>query len=224
MKAGLRVKTRPSRGFTLVEVLIAVFILSIVLTTVYVSYSQTLRTARQMEEESALYGMARVAMDRLIKDLTSLQPSEGSFYFSAEKKKLGAREFSHLSLWATGHLAFSETETAGRPAMITYYAAEQKDPQGFSLFRTDVFGAKPRADDKSAPGFVICKNVDTFRLTFYDEAGVETDFWNASGTAGDSKRSLPAAVKIELFLVNPQDSKNPFKFMTKVFLPAAQKL
>ncbi|HON60191.1 MAG TPA: prepilin-type N-terminal cleavage/methylation domain-containing protein [Smithella sp.] len=224
MKTGMRLETRASRGFTLVEVLIAVFILSIVLTTVYVSYSQTLRTARQMEEESALYGMARVAMDRLIKDLTSLQPSEGSFYFSAEKKKLGTRDFAHLSLWSAGHLALSETDTTGRPAMITYYAAEQNDQQGFSLFRADVFGAKPQAEEKSAPGFVICKNVDAFRLTFYDEAGIETDSWNASGAPGDSKRSLPAAVKIELFLVNPQDAKNPFKFMTKVFLPAAQKL
>jgi len=31
-------------------------------------------------------------------------------------------------------------------------------------------------------------------------------------------------VKIELSLINPHDPEKPYKFMTKVFLPAAVKL
>lgn len=224
MAAGMMRKTSPTRGFTLIEVLVAVFILSVVMTTVYLSYSSTLRTARQMEEESAIYNMARVAMDRIIKDLNSLQPSEGSFYFSAEKKKLGSREFSHVSFWSAAHLSFGENDAAGQPAMITYYAAENYGKNGFSLFRADVSGAKPKKEETSASGFAICTNAEMFRLSFYDEAGIQTDSWDASAARGTSRRPIPTAVKIELFLVNPHDSNNPYKFTTRVFLPAAQTL
>jgi general secretion pathway protein J len=224
MKTGMTSKTNQPRGFTLIEVLIAVFILSIVMATVYVSYSRTLKTARQMEEESVIYNMARVAMDRIIKDLTSLQPSEGSFYFSAEKKKLGQHEFSHLSFWSAAHLSFGENDATGQPATIIYYAAEDDEKNGFSLIRADVFDAKPKKEESTTPGFVICRNVDAFRVSFYDESGLQTDSWDASAAHGTSKRPIPTAVNIELSLVNPHDPDNPFKFTTRVFLPVAQTL
>jgi len=224
MKTVMTSRTKQPRGFTLIEVLIAVFILSVVMATVYVSYSSTMKTARQMEEESAIYNMARVAMDRIGKDLTSLQTSEGSFYFSAEKKKLGQREFSHLSFWSAAHLSFGESDAKGRPATIIYYAAENDEKTGFSLFRADMDGAKPQKDESTPPGFVLCKNVDAFRVSFYDESGSQTDSWDATAAHGTSKRPIPTAVKIELSLVNPHDPNNPFKFMTRVFLPVAQTL
>ena len=74
-------KIHRGTGFTLVEVLIAIFILSVVMSTVYVAYSGTLKVSRQMEEEGNAYKMARLTMDRIIRDLSSLQTSGGSFYF-----------------------------------------------------------------------------------------------------------------------------------------------
>jgi len=74
------------RGFTLIEILIAIFILGLVLATVYASYSGILKTSHQMEEEGNIYKMARTSMDRMIKDLSSLQSSSGSFDFHAGEK------------------------------------------------------------------------------------------------------------------------------------------
>src|SRR5271169_1451866 len=97
-------------GFTLVEILIAIFILGLVMATVYVSYSGILKTAHQMEEEGNIYKMARTSMDRMITDLSSLQPSAGYFDLRAEKKKFNNREFHSISFWSASHLVFDENE------------------------------------------------------------------------------------------------------------------
>ena len=174
-----------------------------------------------MEEERDIYKMARTSMDRIMKDLSSLQASAGSFDLRAEKKTLSNREFHSIYFWSASHLVFSENDEEGRPAAIGYYVREDEDHSGFSLWRTDVSGAKPDSSKNTEGGFVICKNIDAFRLTFYDSEGSETDSWDSSSSkGGDNTGKTPAAVKIELFLVNANDRDKPYKFMTKVFLLA----
>lgn len=210
------------RGFTLVEILIAIFILSLVMATVYVSYTGTLKNSRQLEEEGNIYKMARASMDRLIKDLSSLQKSSGSFDLHSDKNKSGNREFHSVSFWSSSHLAFGENESEERPAAISYYVREDDDRKSYSLWRSDVSGAKPDQTQKAVGGFIICKNIDAFRLTFYDAAGEETDSWDSSSAQGHKQGEAPGAIKIELSLVNPADSEKPYKFMTKVFLPVKE--
>lgn len=213
-----------SRGFTLVEILIAIFILSLVMATVYVSFTGTLKNSRQMEEEGDIYKMARVSMDRLIKDLSSLQKSSGAFTLNAEKKKLGNHEFHSIAFWSASHLAFGEHENEDRPAMIQYDVRKNGNGGGMFLWRFDVSGTTPDETKISDNGFIICKNIDTFRLTFYDTSGTETDSWSASSAQGQEKGKAPRMIKIELFLVNPSDPEKPYKFTTRVFLPTEDEM
>jgi general secretion pathway protein J len=208
-----------SKGFTLVEIMIAILILGLVLSTVYTSYSYTMKIVHDIEYENNLYKMARTAMDRMIKDLSSLQLSSGSFDLRAEKKTLSKREFYYLSFWSASHLAFGENEGAGRPATISYYVAEDEGQDSFSLWRSDLSGAKPSKEKNISSGFVVCQNVDSWRLRFYDSTGRELESWDSSSSSADQKGKAPVAVKIELAMVNLNDKEKPYKFMTKVFLP-----
>ena len=205
-------------GFTLVEILIAIFILGLVMATVYVSYSGIMKTSHQMEEESDIYKMARMSMDRMIKDLSSLQTNAGSFDFRAEKRPLNNREFYYLSFWSASHLAFSENDEEGRPATISYYVQEDEGGDTFSLWRSDVAGTKPEKESNQAGEFVICRNIDSWKLKFYDSTGNELESWDSS-SLNEQKGKAPASVKIELVLANLKDKEKPYKFMTKVFLP-----
>ncbi|GAB6268866.1 MAG: hypothetical protein STSR0002_16080 [Smithella sp.] len=209
------------RGFTLVEILIAIFILGLVMSTVYVSYSGILKTSHQMEEENNIYRMARTSMDRMIKDLSSLQTNSGSLDFRAEKKTLSNREFYSLSFWSASHLAFGENEGTGRPATISYYVQEDEGGESFSLWRSDIAGTKPDKEKNLSGGFMICQNIDSWKLRFYDFTGKELESWDSS-SLNEQKDKAPVAVKIELALVNVNDKEKPYKFMTKVFLPVKQ--
>jgi general secretion pathway protein J len=206
-------------GFTLVEIMIAILILGLVLSTVYVAYSGTMKIVRDIEYQNNLYKMARTTMDRMIKDLSSLQLSSGSFDLRAEKKTLSNREFYFLSFWSASHLAFGENEGEGRPAAISYYVEEDEGLSSFSLWRSDLSGAKPSPKKNISGGFVVCQNVDSLSLRFYDSTDTELESWDSSSFSAQQKGRAPVAVKIELALVNINDKEKPYKFMTKVFLP-----
>jgi prepilin-type N-terminal cleavage/methylation domain-containing protein len=217
---GMSVFQQPRSGFTLVEILVAIFILGLVMATVYVSYSGILKTSHQLEEEGNIYKMARTSMDRMIKDLSSLQMSSGTFDLRAEKKTLSNHNFYSLSFWSASHLVFGENGGTGRPAAISYYVQEDEGGGSFSLWRSDLSGAKPSPGKNQSGGFVICQNIDSLNLRFYDSTGNELESWDSSSSSSsDQQGKSPRAVKIELSLVNLNDKEKPYKFMTKVFLP-----
>ena len=212
-------KSAHTKGFTLVEILIAILILGVVLSTVYAAYSSTMKMVHDIEYEDQVYKMARTAMDRMIKDLSCLQLASGAFDFRAEKETLNNREFYSLSFWSASHLAFGENEGEGSPAAISYYVQADEGGDSFSLWRSDFPGAKPSPGTNISGGFVICQNIDSWSLRFYDSTGNELDSWDSSSLSSQQEGKSPAAVKIEMALVNVNDKDKPYKFMTKVFLP-----
>jgi prepilin-type N-terminal cleavage/methylation domain-containing protein len=212
-------KNAHAKGFTLVEILIAILILGLVLSTVYAAYSYVMKMVHDIEYESHLYKMARTTMDRMIKDLSCLQLASGAFDFRAEKEILNNREFYSLSFWSASHLAFGENEGEGSPAEISYYVQEDEGGGSFSLWRSDLPGAKPTPGKSISGGFIICRDIDSWSLRFYDSTGNELDSWDSSSSSSQQEGKSPAALKIELALVNLNDKDKPYRFMTKVFLP-----
>ena len=209
------------RGFTLLEILIAIFILGVVLATAYASYSGILRVSRDVEHEAKVYKMARTTMDKMIRDLTSIQPSGGSFELRTANDKLSRHEFKSVFFWSAAHLAFNENEVSGSPTSIAYFVQEDEDGS-FSLRRSDDPGVKSSKGKNVGGGFVICQNVDSLNLIFYDSKGKEYDSWDTSSFAVEQKGKAPTEVKIELGLVNLNDKEKPYKFMTKVFIPVKE--
>jgi prepilin-type N-terminal cleavage/methylation domain-containing protein len=205
-------------GFTLLEILIAVFILGVVFTTIYASYSGTLQVIRDLDDESRAYKMARITIDRLSRDLAAIQRLENSFFLQSEKITIGSRVFGSILFWSAAHLVFDEDEQPGNPAAISYFVRENSDGS-FALWRSDVAGPLPSPEKKNSGGLIICQNVQAFNLIFTDEGGSEFDSWDTSALTGSQKGKPPMFVIIELFLENEQDKDKPFKFKTKLFLP-----
>ncbi len=95
-----------SRGFTLLEILIAIFILGIVLTTIYAAYSGTLTVIKELDDDSRAYQMARITLDRMSRDLSSLQRFGNVFVLQSEKSRIGNREFGSLYFLVGGSSGF----------------------------------------------------------------------------------------------------------------------
>jgi len=218
MSDRLFVHHHDSHGFTLLEILIAIFILGIVLTTIYAAYSGTLTVIKELDEDSRAYQMARVTLDRMGRDLSSLQRFGNAFVLQSEKNRVGNREFETLNFWSAAHLAFEEDGQSGSPASIAYFVKEGKDG-GFSLWRSDVPGARPPTDRKTGSGLIICQNLQEIHLKFYDDSGKDYDSWDTASSSSPQKGKPPALVQIELILAKARDAEKPYKFSTRVFLP-----
>jgi prepilin-type N-terminal cleavage/methylation domain-containing protein len=207
-----------SRGFTLLEILIAIAILAVVMATIYAAFSGTLTVIKELDDDSRTYSMARMTLDRMNRDLSSLQRFGDGFVLQSGKNTMGSREFGSLAFWSAAHLAFGEDELSGSPASIAYFVKEDKNG-GFSLWRSDVAETRPSPDQKADAGVIICQNLQAINFKFYDESGREDDSWDTASSSDLQKGKPPVLVQIELVLANARDVEKPYKFITRIFLP-----
>ena len=209
-----------TKGFTLIEILIAIFILGIVLSTVYASYTGTFRIIRATQTDAELYSMARTVLARMTRDLEATAPWKGAFTFTAKPYYLGGREFTRLIFRSAAHIAFGEKEEAAGIAVIEYAVEEGTDKQGYALSRSDSLYRDPEKEAAPTGGFLLCDRVETLGYRFFDSAGREHSDWNNGDEA--QKRKAPAMIEIRLGLVNENDREHPFPFITRVRLPLSQ--
>ena len=100
---------KPDSGFTLLEILIAISIFAIVITTVFGSHNYVFSSARAVEEDIATYEMAKGCLSRITDDLGSLHVSllpeysvtdsddkEDPFKITGEIADAGGESFSRL--------------------------------------------------------------------------------------------------------------------------------
>ena len=65
---------------------------------------------RELGDDSRIYQMARVTLDRMSRDLTSLQRSKDAFVLQSEDGSIGKRSFEAITFWSAAHLVFDEGE------------------------------------------------------------------------------------------------------------------
>jgi prepilin-type N-terminal cleavage/methylation domain-containing protein len=218
---------KKNRGFTLIEILIAVFILGIVLSTVFASYTGTFRIIREAGADAELYGMARTVFDRMIRDLDAVVPWKGAFVFQAKPYSLGRREFMRLTFRSAAHVAFDEQEAPEGIAVIEYGLEETKEAdgtekEGYTLYRSDSLRRDPEKEGNAAGKFPLCDRVETLTYRFFDAAGKEYATWDAGAPEETQQKRAPAMMEIRLGLTNEKDRERPIPFMTRIRLPFNQ--
>lgn len=213
-------------GFTLIEILIAIFILSIVLTTVYTAYTGTFRIVKDTRRSDDNYSMARTAMKRMTKDMESVCSSKGSCKFvSGEIEK---EDFIELSFISSAHLDFDDERSSGI-AVINYYIVEDNEKDSCILKRKDelLYWEEAEGAEEDAlreGGYIICEGLQSLTYKFYDSSGEEYDSWDSESDLKTQKDSAPSIVSIHMNFINPDDRDRSYMFMTKVFLPMGERL
>lgn len=226
---------RNREGFTLLEILLAFFIFSIVLTTLYTAYTGTFRNIDQAESQSDAYQMARIALERMIEDLEStyasppvedqesvesVEESLWSTEFVGESDEIDGRSADTLRFFSTAHLVFDEEDKEAGIAQITYYVREreEEDEVGFDLYRSD--RSELEQEEEEDDGLILCEGVHAIDLIYYDDREQDYESWDSSEV--EKQGRLPVRIVIVLEFVNKANSEAPLKFMTGVALPMAK--
>ncbi|MFC1534077.1 type II secretion system protein J [Thermodesulfobacteriota bacterium] len=217
-------------GFTLIEILIAIFILAVVLSILYSSYSGTLRIIDETESEAVVYEMARITLERIVYDLKSAyfyksiktpDSEENTLLeagFLGEDISLDGRGTDKMRFNSRAHLALDDENEAVRSAVIAYYVKESEGEDGLILYRSDTpeFQEPPEEEEG---GLVLCDGLYSVNITYQDNNGEVHDNWDSS--VEPFKGKLPVMVSIGLEFPNKSDPESPLKFMTSVSLPLA---
>jgi general secretion pathway protein J len=215
------------RGFTLLEVLVAITILGILLTTVFGSVSRTIRTKEHAESLARMSSVGREAVLRLADEMeASLSPVRvGNAVFQGVSggsgQFLDQVRFAVSSRPPFGPIGMGR----GGRVVVTYYLAEQEDlPQTYLLVRSERplprIGETPEEEQSEEETqeirTLVVDNVAGLRLRYLDgDSGQWTEEWDS--TTEEFDRRLPIAVEIALFLYD--DNGGVSDFSTIVDLP-----
>lgn len=216
---------RTPGGFTLIEILIAIFILGMVLSTVYASFTATHRLIRISEDNRDLYAMGRMTLNRMIQDFNNMTPYRGKFEFSAKRTEFGNKTFPRLMFTSTVNLDLSGPRSPAGISTIEYAVEEGAEQEGFVLTRLEtVHPGRKAAEQESTRGvrYPVCGRLQALHYRFYDLTGKEHETWDSLSNTEAQNNRTPVMIAVELDLINPDNQDEPFKFMTKVYLPVNQ--
>ncbi len=218
------------RGFTLLEILLAIFIFTIVVTTMLGSYNAVFSNVGALNRSIEAHQMGRSCMNRMTADLEALYVEIPPGYtppdiddppdphrIIGEEVYGGTETFPRLRFTALAHLPFGDDPRDG-VAEVVYYV--QWDPEtGGTLRRADSLFPDYRYDERG--GFeerpsdpILCESVKSLTYTFLDADGREHDHWNSETDEFDF--ATPRALGIELEI---GDEFTSISFQTMVAFP-----
>jgi general secretion pathway protein J len=214
-----------TKGFTLVEAMVAIVIFSVVATIVFGGFSQTMRNRAQVESHSDRSHVIRVAMERMVRELSAAyvsihvnpnpQLAMVRTIFHGRREGRGSRidftSFSHRRLYRDAHE--SDQNELG------FFVHEFRDEDGenhTSLVRRE----QNRVDDdpeRGGPVSVLIEDVEEFELSYLDPVSLQwRDSWDSTGT---EQNRLPAQVRIRLVVPGTRDPRHEETYTTRAMIP-----
>jgi prepilin-type N-terminal cleavage/methylation domain-containing protein len=214
-----------NKGFTLLEILLAFFIFSILFVTIYASYSGSFKTINMTESRMEIYRKAAIAMDRISEDLqasyiSTLPPNSfgepaGYTRFLGEDQDINGRAADTMSFFTRIEPLFSE-EMEMATGQLIFYDVVQGDEEGeLILLRSE--NPEFINDTEERGGLTLCDGLQGITFTYFDDDGAAHESWDSDGE--ELEGALPRMVSVSLEFLNYENPDAPLRFMTSIALP-----
>jgi general secretion pathway protein J len=204
------------KGFTLFEIMVAIFIFAIVITMLFGSLGVVLSGTKAIKERVDLAETAKICIERMVSDLQSIYLELPPAYLPPEfdappdpyrivgdKTDVNTVDFSRLRFTSHAHLPFKQDHASDGIAEIVYYVQEDDDGS-IVLRRSDrLYPYKEFEENESDP--LLCEAIRSLEFKFYDEEGEEYDNWDSESP--DFKYATPRAIGLLLETGNDSASE-----------------
>jgi len=213
------------QGFTLIEILIALFIFSMVVGVVFISFREIAVSAGIVNKSNDDYEMAYGCFELMRRDLASVYITQKPFYASPDTDTLsekdpfrfegkteiaGGASFPVIRFTSRCHLPVNRDNRKGI-AEIVYYTDESEE-YGTVLRRADrVTFDEEFVRKKSHP--VILRKIKSIGVVYYDGEGREHETWDSE--SDEFGYATPSSVKIRVDIV---DDDKVLPFETRIVL------
>lgn len=213
------------RGFTLLEVILAVAILALVGTMIYGGFSQTALNKARVEEDVDHSRIVHMALGRMTRELTmafvsthvnpslDLRFSNTAFIGkdNGRNDRIDFTSFSHRRLYRNARES-DQNE-------ISYFVAEHPDEPGVNVLarrEQHRIDDDPRRGGKSQ---ILVNDIEEFNVEYFDPLLSEwVQTWDTVNALAQPNR-LPTQVRIRLAVKDPRRPGETQVFGTRVTIP-----
>jgi len=214
-------------GFTLIEILAAMFIFSVLLTTLFGSFRVLTSSSSALGSGSLQFEMAQGCLSRIVNDVEDIfvslppsykQPETGEspdpYRVEGDISYTGGNSFSRLRFTSLAHVSFDKQQQREGVAEIVYYVHALDKGDEYVLRRSDrLYPYEPFEEKSTDP--IVCKNVQDFAVTYFDGDGNETESWDSESS--EFNFSTPRSIGVSLKI---GDEDAPIFLSTKVHIAA----
>lgn len=208
-------------GFTVMEVLIAITLGSVILASVYGAYHMVLKTTANYSRNSDVYQTARIVIDTMAKEISgAYQPlfAEKGTMFLGEDEWYGGRENDVLRMVTTTLLQYGEEEAGYDSYEISYFLGAGEEDGLLLMKMRPYFNLEEPFEEGEE--IVLAENIRALDFKYYN--GLEwVDSWQweepEEAEAGEELPVLPYGVRLTLDIGLP--GEEPERFTTTAFLP-----
>jgi general secretion pathway protein J len=229
------VKSRRARGFTLIELVVAVTVLAFVTLLLYGAFSSMKSSRDGLARIQDRYREGRVAMARIARDLSSSYISQ---HIPISPALIVQKTAFVGKVGIPGHRvdfnAFSNVQRdrsahVSDQIEVSYFASDDPERSGtYDLVRrtSEYPDEEP---DKGGRVEVLATDIDLFQLEYLDATtGLWTETWDTTQATGQTNR-MPLQVRVRLVLkqgsrTTSDRGRGTLKFETTVAIPIQQPL
>jgi general secretion pathway protein J len=198
---------RSARGFTLVELLVAIVVLSMISVLIYNAFASMKRSREGIERVDDRYREGRLAMTRMIRELQSayislhapLNPSlliQRTAFIATTgtpADRLDFNSFSNRRLDKNSHVS-DQCE-------LSYFGSPNPDLSGVTDLARRISTSLDLDPKKGGRVDVLATDIDLFDLQYLDPlSGNWVDTWDTTQTLTGQPARLPVQVRILLVL------------------------
>lgn len=228
-------KKRGSRGFTLLELLVAISILAMVSVLIYGAFSAVRRTKEGLERVQDRYREGRMAMQRVSRELSSAYLSlHAPIDLSIAVQQtafLGTRgnPADRIDFNTFANVRRDRDVAESDQAEVSYYGSANPDGSGTVDLVRRVSTRLDLEPQKGGRVEVLATDIDLFEVEYLDaQTGLWSETWDSTQALAQPAR-LPYQVRITLVLnsgrrTQADSSRGRIRLMTTVPIPIQQPL
>ncbi len=200
--------TQSATGFTFVEVVIAILIFSLVITTLFSSFQAFLRSSDAVKESITRTEKISAVFKRMHRDIEEIymvQPPRykkpvfnsepDPFRLTGSENIVGGQTVSSVVFSSSAHAKIGMDQRNG-VAQIFYYTKEN-DNNTLDLFRGDILPPFAREPDGCGDP-VLCTDISGFELLYTDNDGEQHRYWDSD--SDEFVYAFPASIEIRIVL------------------------
>jgi general secretion pathway protein J len=205
-------RRRADTGFTLIEVMLALAILTFVTALMWGSFSQTVKNKKAIESAQERAHTVRVAMARMVREIEMayLSASENTALSNRRTFLVGSShsDVDELQFSSFAHQRLRGGLAEGDTSLISYFGERDPDDRRvLNLMRRETRRLQAEnPNDILGEAYILCPDVARVKISYYDHKMKEwVNDWSTLNASGP--QYLPTHVRITLTVIDERNQE-----------------